>query len=57
MMDLHNKQQQKKMISLAAITNSLEVESHKLTAGVPEELRVVVGWIHSSAFRVDPAQL
>lgn len=42
---------------LSSLTNGLEVESHQLTAGVPEELRVVVRWIHSSAFRVDPAQL
>lgn len=38
-------------------TDGLEVERHQLTAGIPEELRVVVGRIHSSAFRVDPAQL
>lgn len=39
------------------LTNGLEVESHQLTAGVPEELRVVVGRIHSGTFRIDPAQL
>lgn len=44
-------------VSLSSLTNGLEVESHQLTAGVPEELRVVVGWIHSGTFRIDPAQL
>lgn len=42
---------------LCWLTDGLEVERYQLTAGVPEELRVIVGWIHSSAFRVDSAQL
>lgn len=41
----------------SSLTNGLEVESYQLTAGIPEELGVVVGWIYSSTFRVDPAQL
>lgn len=39
------------------LANSLEIESYELTASIPEELRVVVGRIHSCAFRVDSAQL
>lgn len=35
----------------------MEVERYQLTASVPEELRVVVGRVHPSAFGVDPAQL
>lgn len=42
---------------LSSLTDGLEVESHQLTASIPKELRVVVRWIHSGAFRVDPAQL
>lgn len=38
-------------------TDGLEVERYQLTASIPEELRVVVGRVHPSAFRVDPAQL
>lgn len=56
--DLHDdKKKEEKRISQSSLTNGLEVESDQLTAGIPEELRVVVGWIHSGAFRVDPAQL
>lgn len=43
--------------SFQKYTNCLEVERHQLTASIPEELRVVVGRVHPSAFRVDPAQL
>lgn len=38
-------------------TNCLEIQRYQLTASIPEELRVVVGWVYSSAFWVDPAEL
>lgn len=39
------------------LTDSLEVQSHELTAGVPEDLRHVVWGVHTRAFRINPAQL
>lgn len=41
----------------AGRTEGLEVQRHHLAAHVPEELRHVVGAVHSRPFGVDPAQL
>lgn len=40
-----------------SLTDGLKVECDELTAGVPEDLRHVVGGIHARSFRINPAQL
>lgn len=39
------------------LTYGLIIESHQLTAAVPEKLRHEVGRVHSGSFGIDPTQL